>query len=643
MSFIRQYGQWRLGSLVLKRALMYVIGGTATATGIYAEARKGGRRRTALVVPLPAAEGFKDPLLEDFLNECEEALGSAVITEGQSVEWLTQSITPMWPFLDEGLRQFLLDRIEPAIQDAVPIVGKKLRFSQLTLGTQVPALGPVMTELTDDGVELFVQAHYAGDLAVDFDVGVATVKLGHLTIDGEVLLAFKPIVDGVNPIGGLEICCLDQPDITLDLTTKGLFLDSVPNLYGLIQSAVDKVIAGVLVAPNNIAVRIPTVTGPETDRATLKYRQPLGVLRVTVDGADGLPGSRWTTDPYVRVQLGAAHWYSDTIFKTLQPRWADASGARRTQDFLVYHPRQRVHFELHDQNAISSDEMLALCRVPVRDLSKAGAYTLPLVSPGHRDLDGASLSVHSEWLPVAELDAATLAAVAPLQPPQPAAVSAAGGNGGWREGNAAGTGTELVSALRVDRLSGAALGQCPTRVRLQVGGAAAQSEVGRAPEPAVRLDDGRTAALARRLCAAGCGAAEAAAVLEVEGADYAAMQALEQARTGRNLLTRLPEVEKAEDKAWEKKVRAKQEQEGRCTQPVFEEVMYVPSQAADSFTLQVLREDGEEGDGGASAVLRERTFPMGATGPFDLDGCVVHGSLRMFGLRSQSVGEASAA
>ncbi|KAJ9435068.1 Synaptotagmin-4, partial [Diplonema papillatum] len=255
-----------------RRVMLWVVGSTATmGGGALLESMDDDtarrRRQGALVVPLPAAEGFKDPLLEDLLDEADtiagrSAMPSSVLANEHPVQWLNESITPIWPFLDAGIRDFVVTKLQPAIQNAIPVVGKQIRFTEITLGHVPPQLGPVTTHLTDDGtnLELFVQVNYEGELALDLDAALATVRIGDLQIKGELMLAFKPLVDAINPIGGMEITCLDQPSIKLKLQAKGMFLDSVPNFYKLLQRTVDRVIADVLVMPNNIAFEIPTVS-----------------------------------------------------------------------------------------------------------------------------------------------------------------------------------------------------------------------------------------------------------------------------------------------------------------------------------------------------------------------------------------------
>eukprot|EP00659_Diplonema_papillatum_P015165 gene15165-23162_t len=155
-----------------RRVMLWVVGSTATmGGGALLESMDDDtarrRRQGALVVPLPAAEGFKDPLLEDLLDEADtiagrSAMPSSVLANEHPVQWLNESITPIWPFLDAGIRDFVVTKLQPAIQNAIPVVGKQIRFTEITLGHVPPQLGPVTTHLTDDGtnLELFVQVNY---------------------------------------------------------------------------------------------------------------------------------------------------------------------------------------------------------------------------------------------------------------------------------------------------------------------------------------------------------------------------------------------------------------------------------------------------------------------------------------------------
>eukprot|EP01059_Diplonema_ambulator_P024201 TRINITY_DN4005_c0_g1_i2.p1 TRINITY_DN4005_c0_g1~~TRINITY_DN4005_c0_g1_i2.p1 ORF type:complete len:637 (+),score=196.82 TRINITY_DN4005_c0_g1_i2:35-1912(+) len=589
-------------SLGARRVVLWGMGSTATAVSVAYDMDRG-RTKGGYVIPVPAAEGFKDPFMDDDLYY------ESAIIENQSVEWLNQSIAPMWPYLDEGICKVVLERIQPAIQEAVPLIGKQLRFSTLSLGNETPQLGPVTSHLTEEGVELFVGVRYKGDLQLEFELGVATVNIADLTIAGEVMLTFKPLVNGINPIGGLEITCLNQPHLTLKLSAKGMFLDAVPNFYKLLKLAVDEAIADILVMPNNIAVNIPTVTGPRTDDATLKYRPPLGVLRVTVDSAQHLPGKTWTSNPYARLQIGAHHYYTDTVNKNLNPTW---HGHNAEQDFMIFHPKQDLSVVMLKQNSMAADDVIGSCVIPVSELTKLKhkeVMALPL-----RDEAGvpmaATLKLRAEWLPLSSkpVEAST------------AHERNAAGRDAWRNGNASGIDNEQLTSLRVDRLFCAhPTVEGPYKVSLGVANKSVSSKKGRAGNLPMNLNTEALCELARRLCYAKLPDDKCAAVLDVGVKDYKSYKGHLLRRDKTPFPARNAEEEHDEDVKWAKDIMQKMKLRLANTEPVFQEILYLPSKLSPTFEVSV--EAPQVVDGRQEYVsVAKGEYLLGSAGPYHLDG-----------------------
>eukprot|EP01064_Diplonema_japonicum_P039151 TRINITY_DN9749_c0_g1_i1.p1 TRINITY_DN9749_c0_g1~~TRINITY_DN9749_c0_g1_i1.p1 ORF type:complete len:627 (+),score=121.20 TRINITY_DN9749_c0_g1_i1:839-2719(+) len=594
-------------SIGAKRAVLWAMGSTVTAASVAYDI-KTHKGHSKIVIPAPASEGFKDAFMEDLLST------PPVLTENQSVEWLNHSIEPMWPFLDEGIRQVVLEKLEPAIQNAVPLIGKQLRFAKLTLGCTAPQLGPVTSRLTEDGVELFVAVDYAGDLELEFELGVATVSIADLTIRGEVMLAFKPLVNGINPIGGMEISCLDQPEVTLKLSAKGMFLDSVPNFYKLLKYAVDDAVASILVMPNNIAFRIPTVTGPVTDIASLKYRSPLGVLRVSVDSAQHLPGSTWSTNPYARVQVGAHHYYTDTVNKNVNPTW---HGKRHTQDFMIFHSKQSVRVDVFSGKGFGADELIGSCQTPVSTLvglKDKELMTLPVKTAiehyGHHG--GAKLKLQAEWLPLSDYypDAAESVKEIADDPREK-----------WRDGNSGGTGNQQLTTLRVDKVF-TSHGPGPHKVVMNVGGRSTATCPGTSPPLIFNICPSTLCEITRRMSAANAATDLVCSVLEIDETDYLQYKKTTDVRSKTPFPLRDAEVECTEDEAWAKAVISKMKRNASDKRPQFDEILYLPSKLEDTFDISLQSLTTVDGKP-TYATVASKEFPLSQSGPFHLDGCTV--------------------
>eukprot|EP00438_Fugacium_kawagutii_P003780 Skav210868 [mRNA] locus=scaffold4964:78761:82865:- [translate_table: standard] len=70
---------------------------------------------------------------------------------------------------------------------------------------------------------------------------------------GSLRLGLQPLLESLNPVGGVSVTCLDRPIIDLTIKTG---TDLIPNLYNFVRDSVDEVIADLIVIPNMVAVPI---------------------------------------------------------------------------------------------------------------------------------------------------------------------------------------------------------------------------------------------------------------------------------------------------------------------------------------------------------------------------------------------------
>ncbi|CAK0842727.1 unnamed protein product [Prorocentrum cordatum] len=198
---------------------------------------------------------------------------------------------------------------------------------------------------------------------------------GGRRIRGSVHVLLRPLVDALNPCGGVTIYCTDRP--TLDLKIRA-GSELLPNLYDLVRDTVDDVIASIVVVPNCVAVSIPTPGSQDAgDWVSLRYPLPTGIVRVTVEQLVGSPEAP-VASPYVQMHVGAATWRTPVgEHAGHAASWA----AGNVQDFAIYTDSQCVELRAFSGGALSLDGLLGRARVPVARLLGHGVE-VPLELPG---------------------------------------------------------------------------------------------------------------------------------------------------------------------------------------------------------------------------------------------------------------------
>lgn len=333
---------------------------------------KLGTRRVVIGALTTGATGLT---VKHQLEEARKGLGGTVLSEGDEVAFLNAAVQPIWSHLDAGFRKLIIEEFEPALQERVPVLGKYLRFEQLTLGSKSPRLGPVTVTRSSDGVDMNVGFNFHGDGAVKFVAGVTSIDVAGLSVKGSVQVSLRPLVDALNPIGGVTVWCLDRPEIELKILTGS---DMVPNLYDFIREAVDDVVAQMIVVPNGVSAALDTL-GPPTDWLKLRYPLPRGVLRLRcLAAADGGSSTQLRTNPRVELHVGASRWTGPL--------------AGISRDFPVYSERQSVELRLLGRSSV-----LGRCRVPLPEI--LGRNEVELLD-AEGEATGLSMEVRADWLAV---------------------------------------------------------------------------------------------------------------------------------------------------------------------------------------------------------------------------------------------------
>ncbi|CAK9076737.1 unnamed protein product [Durusdinium trenchii] len=394
-------------------------------------------------------------------NTKERHFESDVLSSEEEVEWLNAAIKPIWDHLDKGVRKIIEDEIQPALQQRLGRLGNfiQLQFTQLSLGSASPRFGPVRVTRSSHGLEINAGFSLEGNGMLEFSAGVASIQVCDITVQGTLRLGLQPLLESLNPVGGVSVTCLDRPIIDLTIKTG---TELIPNLYNFVRDTVDDVIAGLIVIPNMVAVPID----PATDSCFIQHPLPLGFLRLSLEGvtaAGPLPSS-----VYVEVLIGCSVWKS-AIAKvssySRQVEWVEGN----VTDLEVYSQDQLLRFRCWSSGSFGVT-LLSSGQVHVRDLTP-GHVEVPL-SDTQEHGENSSVELYLSWMPVMNT------------PP--------------RSSDA-----DLLASVHVDRAELArstSLGSSRHRVRVSVGEKVNTSPVGQAHPEVHQIADDRLLQLAKKLC-----------------------------------------------------------------------------------------------------------------------------------------------
>eukprot|EP00434_Breviolum_minutum_P015290 symbB.v1.2.013474.t1/scaffold954.1/size149253/1 len=391
MSGPKRWAQTRLGRL-LGHHYAFVVTRWGFGKSMATLLARAGSQKLALGAVATGATG-----LTIHHNTKERHFGSDVLSSEQEVEWLNAAIKPIWDHLDAGVHKIIEDEIRPALQQRLGRMGNYLQFTQLTLGSASPRFGPVRVTRSDHGLEINAGFSLEGNGMLEFSAGVASLQVCDITIQGSLRLGLQPLLDSLNPVGGVSITCLDRPIIDLTIKTGG---EMFPNLYNFVRETVDDVVADLIVIPNMVAVPIDA----STDACALRHPLPLGFLRVSLDGitaAGPLPST-----VYVEVFLGCQVWKSGVAKVSSYSRhveWLDGN----VKDLEVFSQDQLLRFRVFSTGSFSSvsgPSLLASGQVFIRDLMP-GRVEVPLTdADAHEETsehaENSSVELFLSWLPV---------------------------------------------------------------------------------------------------------------------------------------------------------------------------------------------------------------------------------------------------
>mmetsp|Transcript_93526 Transcript_93526/g.213872 ORF Transcript_93526/g.213872 Transcript_93526/m.213872 type:complete len:1058 (+) Transcript_93526:20-3193(+) len=278
------------------------------------------------------------------------------------VQFLNFAAARVWPNVADAIQALLERDILKEVEEQVPEWLRPVKLASCDFGQHPPHIGPV--EVYDKarqevrGLELDLKVEWnATDADIKLQVGSRfTVGISHVKLRATVGLVFKPLLNRLPLVAGMQLFFLSPPDVDFRIAGSLQFLNA---FKGIIQQKVQEEITSNLVLPKRLFFPFVDFRGDFArnsdgvfiDNATLNCPVPEGILRVAVKSGGNIRGADWrmgrnTSDVYVSVVLGNRGFRTRTVWEATNPVWKDGN----VGDLLMFNSRQAVKFEVWDQD-----------------------------------------------------------------------------------------------------------------------------------------------------------------------------------------------------------------------------------------------------------------------------------------------------
>jgi len=291
----------------------------------------------------------------------------------ERAEWMNSITKQLWPNVGHYTRKIIVESVEPAVKSALEGYGLSgFRFERVVLGQIPPRITGI--KVYDKNVsrkEIIMDADivFASDCDIKFALGPKIkAKIMDFSLRGLVRIVFKPIVNEIPLIGGVQVYFLTPPDIDFDLGGVANAFD-VPGLSNIIRKIVLEQIGYFMVLPHKFTM--PLIES--VDNAVLRCPDSAGVLRVRLHGASelmkkdvGLMGTG-KSDPYATITVGAKTVETKRINNTVNPKW------NHVAEFPIEVVKgQQLTLEVFDHDDPGDDEFLGRATVQTSVVAARG-------------------------------------------------------------------------------------------------------------------------------------------------------------------------------------------------------------------------------------------------------------------------------
>eukprot|EP00584_Thalassiosira_punctigera_P003085 CAMPEP_0172538734 /NCGR_PEP_ID=MMETSP1067-20121228/10062_1 /TAXON_ID=265564 ORGANISM="Thalassiosira punctigera, Strain Tpunct2005C2" /NCGR_SAMPLE_ID=MMETSP1067 /ASSEMBLY_ACC=CAM_ASM_000444 /LENGTH=785 /DNA_ID=CAMNT_0013324287 /DNA_START=93 /DNA_END=2450 /DNA_ORIENTATION=+ len=302
-----------------------------------------------------------------------------------SGNFLSGIFAQMWHHTNVAVSRAIKEALEPTLRDmAVPLHFVRLDLGDVPIRTRNMFIHRVDlasshggTKTNQAGIQIDVDVEWNGNCdimlqatltkSVKVTFGVRAVKLS-----GRMHILLSPLTTELPIVSAVQYGFTNPPDIQLEFTGAVKSIASLGLVQSTLVSAVQSVLAGVLVLPHRMVMPVELGGYDFLD----VYKPPVGMVRLTAVSGRGFTVVhkfllKDIPDIYCKISLGASNaarppFRTSTKNDTLKPSWRDESG-----DFILYDMDQKVCVDVfNDESAPMDldDGLLGKAEISVRDL-----------------------------------------------------------------------------------------------------------------------------------------------------------------------------------------------------------------------------------------------------------------------------------
>ena len=290
----------------------------------------------------------------------------------ERAEWINSIIQQLWPNVGHYTRKLISESIEPAVKSALEGYGLNgFKFERVVLGQIPPRITGIKVydkNVSRNEIIMDMDLVFASDCDIKFSIGKIKAKIMDFSLRGLLRVVFKPIVNEIPLIGGVQAYFLTSPDIDFDLGGIANAFDA-PGLSNIIRKIVLEQIGYFMVLPHKFTM--PLIANVEN--RLLKCPDSAGVLRVRLHRATNLVKKdvgvlgMGKSDPYAVLSVGARVVRTKKINNTVNPEW----------DFVADFPievvkGQQLTLEILDHDDPGEDEFLGRATVQTSVVAAKG-------------------------------------------------------------------------------------------------------------------------------------------------------------------------------------------------------------------------------------------------------------------------------
>lgn len=235
-------------------------------------------------------------------------------SHGPSLQCPHDVLQILWPKVNVAVERFMMEEVQPKIQQSLPGPLRSFCFRRFKLGRGVPQVlevevsdAPCRSLVDRQGVELRVAFNLESEVAIVLSLLGLSAGLSYLSMKGSAVIRLDPLLNELPVVGGIVVYFVDAPSIDFRLGCGPMQVSNWAFVRKLLQDLLSSATTALLL-PN--VINIPLVDDEDVvDTATLRDAKPLGILRVAVANVTPKRTARLFSNwPQVRLQLCAEEW-----------------------------------------------------------------------------------------------------------------------------------------------------------------------------------------------------------------------------------------------------------------------------------------------------------------------------------------------